>query len=751
MRRAAGLHASSSRPLPQASASRSLLYREGGRAFLLTLALLTCSFLVALPAQAAITLTVNRAVSGSATTVLNHDTAAQTPNRYISLGASLKESPPRGMVLTLQSKPLSVVTTTVFDVKTASDIVASGSYPLDLVVSVSALTPAGTYHLTLEITTIDKRTTVSVSGITAASRPYDGTTDISPTGTPSLKGRAAGDDLVLNSPSFVLDGKDAGSHAVEVTGSLGGADAFKYQLAPRVVDTTGAPLSVMVTPRPLSFTGSLTLARIYDGTTAASLAAITVTDPSSFSGLVAGEGFTLSTSGITAVSPFPSPDAGSYALSYTGAPTLTAPLGAALASNYTLSTPVLTGTITDLAIKLQVTTTEASQTVELNKFFSNDCLVSWGDGTPTETKEPGITVYTYATPGSYTIRLSPTGPPSEYALWTFDPANYLPFVRATGTTASSVIISSMPPMHYFLSDATTAPDYFFAYFNYGGAIASLPAGSFDTSQITTAGDRFFSQFAEYSALTSLPAGSFNTSRITTAGERFFSSFVSTAKITSLPEGSFDTSALTTAGEDFFRTFNYIGKLTSLPAGSFNLSSLTTAPNDFFYYFNSNGALTSLPEGSFDTSHITTAGDFFFFGFNYEGSLTSLPAGSFITSQLTKVGSYCFNVFNSSGRLASLPAGSFDTSHITTAGDKFFGSFNNDGALTYLPASFLWPSLVFSDTSESFANAFNSSSVTLAGPTTAQSIINGCPTPSYPSNCFSSNQPGYASLDANWKA
>jgi hypothetical protein len=557
--------------------------------------------------------------------------------------------------------------------------------------------------------------------------------------------------------------------------SLSGADAANYNLIGTI-----PTLSATIAPAPLTFTGTALARKVYDPAdrTGPPVSAITITTPSSFSGLIGSDSFTLSSVGVTAIGDFstPGPCFG-VALPYTGAFSLGSPTGGALASNYALSVTLL-GEEDDY-IELKVVITAANQTVVLNEYFANAFAVDWGDGS----SEPvtGTITHPYAATGTYTIRLT-SALYGQYQAWAFSASGYLPLISKPGTTAASVSVSYMPPMERFQPNASSAPDYFFTYFNSDGALSSLPAGSFDISSITAAGDFFFAAFNSDGALSSLPAGSFNISSITSVGDFFFTRFNSRGSLSSLPVGSFDTSSITTAGDYFFATFNQDGHLVDLPAGSFDTSSITTAGESFFDSFNRNGPLASLPAGSFNISSITIAGEFFFADFNYEGALASLPVASFNTSSITRADDNFFAYFNYDGDLASLPAGSFNissitivpdfffayfnyngalvdlpddsfnTSRIATAGSSFFAYFNSGGALVDLPRSFCFPALtsIQVDQNGMFQNSFNSTVATL-NISSVIDIIGGCATPSTSRNTFSSNQPGYGSLATNWKA
>jgi hypothetical protein len=639
-----------------------------------------------------LTITVDRSAKDPVRITFNHDTT-QTDSRYVSLEGSLEKALPAGLTLTLQSGKLTTSDTTVLDVKTASDVVPSGIYALSLAASADATASLGSYELTVEVTTTDKRTDLGVTGVILAGAPtreYDGNTDIATQGTARLTGTHTGDDVALSSgAAVVLAGKDAGTQALVTTAALTGIDAFKYILRPEVVDASGMPITVVVTPRPLSFTGSMSASRLYDATTTPpTVLDIIVENADFFDGLVGGEGFTLSIAGI-ALGSFPSLAVGDYILPYTGDLALSDPTGGALASNYTLVQPSpkqMPATITPPVIELELTVEEANQALALNKYFTNEYSVDWGDGSAVTAKQAGIESHPYSEPGTYTVTLTPTTLAAVYSQWTFDAnSNTITFVPLAGTTVAKVEVSSLPPLSYFMEDATTAPDHFFTCFNYSGALTALPEGSFDTSGIETVSDSFFRSFNRGGALAFLPEGSFDISKIESAGDNFFLYFNNEGSLETLPAASFNTSSIKTTGTYFFYGFNRTGKLESLPEGSFNTSDIIAVDTNFFGAFNSEGHLETLPAGSFDTSNIATAYPYFFVAFNDEGHLKSLPAGSFNTSNIETVDEGFFYFFNYSGSLTSLPAGSFDTLNIKSAGDNFFFYFNDEGSLETLPA------------------------------------------------------------------
>ena len=168
--------------------------------------------------------------------------------------------------------------------------------------------------------TIDKKF-VTLSGITANNKTYDGTTAaaLNITGT-SFAGLVAGDSLSIGSASGAFDNKNAGTgKTVTVTGiTLGGADAGNYALLSDAATTT-ADINKAV----LAISGITASNKTYDGTTDATLSgtasvtaiggddvAVAGTGLGSFADKHAGTGKTVTASGYTLTGS----DAGNYSL-----------------------------------------------------------------------------------------------------------------------------------------------------------------------------------------------------------------------------------------------------------------------------------------------------------------------------------------------------------------------------------------------------------------------------------------------------
>jgi hypothetical protein len=179
---------------------------------------------------------------------------------------------------------------------------------------------------------------VTVTGMAATSRDYDGTTTAALTGG-AISGTVLGETLAFSGQSGQFNTKDAGNgKAVTVTGLAlvtGTGLASNYS----VTQPTG--LTANITPKAVTVTGMAATPRDYDGTTTAALTGGTI------SGTVLGE--TLAFSGQSGQ--FNTKDAGNgKAVTVTG---LALSNGTGLASNYSVTQPVgVTGNITPKAVTI---------------------------------------------------------------------------------------------------------------------------------------------------------------------------------------------------------------------------------------------------------------------------------------------------------------------------------------------------------------------------------------------------------------
>jgi hypothetical protein len=135
---------------------------------------------------------------------------------------------------------------------------------------------------------------LTITGLSAADKVYDGTTVATVRGTPQLEGAIANDALVLDvsalSASFA-DRNVGSAKAVSIGGlALSGADAGNYALA-----QGNLGLKAGITARTLTVSGLTVSDKVYDGTTTA-----TVSTPLGLQGAIAGDAIELDASGLRA-------------------------------------------------------------------------------------------------------------------------------------------------------------------------------------------------------------------------------------------------------------------------------------------------------------------------------------------------------------------------------------------------------------------------------------------------------------------
>ena len=193
----------------------------------------------------------------------------------------------------------------------------------------------GNYMLVQPTTTADiTAATLTVTGITAADKTYDGNTNAAlDTSGAVLVGALAGDAVALDvsGASGTFDTKNVGAgKTVSVSGlTLTGADGANYVV-------TQSTATANITAATLEVTGITAANKGYDGTTNATLD----TSSATLVGVVNGDAVTLDTSG--AIGTFDSPDIG------TGKTVTIAGLvlSGADAPNYVLTQPTATADIT---------------------------------------------------------------------------------------------------------------------------------------------------------------------------------------------------------------------------------------------------------------------------------------------------------------------------------------------------------------------------------------------------------------------
>ncbi len=181
----------------------------------------------------------------------------------------------------------------------------------------------------LDVTT-EELISLTITGLTGLNKTYNGTTAASATGTVTLVGVKAGDDVFLGgSPVFTFASANVGTGITIITSgyTINGADAGKYSL-------TQPTLSGDITAKELTITGITGSDKVYDDTTAS-----TATGTFILNGVESGDDVIL---GGSPVFTFASANVGTgITINTTG---LT--ISGTDSGNYTLTQPTLSGDIT---------------------------------------------------------------------------------------------------------------------------------------------------------------------------------------------------------------------------------------------------------------------------------------------------------------------------------------------------------------------------------------------------------------------
>ena len=190
------------------------------------------------------------------------------------------------------------------------------------------------------------KATLTVSGTTVTSKPYDGSSTAT-LASGVLVGLQGTDAITLTPAGNFADVNANVNIPVAASDSISGSAAGNYTL----VQPTG--LVGTITPKTLSVTGTVVPSKVYDGTVAAA-----ITNPGSLQGLVGSE-----TLGLTGVANFASAGVGvgknvSVTYSWTSAGSGAT---AGLASNYTVSSGTLTSSV--MAAPLTITPNNATKFV----------------------------------------------------------------------------------------------------------------------------------------------------------------------------------------------------------------------------------------------------------------------------------------------------------------------------------------------------------------------------------------------------
>jgi hypothetical protein len=236
----------------------------------------------------------------------------------------------------------------------------------------------GNYNGSKSTTFTIARKPVTIGGIAAANRAFDGTRSANLTGTPTVVGKESGDDVsVAGTPTATFDSANTGSSkTVSVTGySLTGAEADNYELVSQPVLTANITAN-SISSGSISFTAPGSL--VYDG------------DPKVYAASATGvSGFTYSYEGRNGTVYGPTGDAPSDAGDYTVTATSTdANNPGSSTQNFTISKATQTitfGSLPTLAAGAPglVLGATASSGLEVSYTSSNTAVATVANGAAT--------------------------------------------------------------------------------------------------------------------------------------------------------------------------------------------------------------------------------------------------------------------------------------------------------------------------------------------------------------------------------
>jgi hypothetical protein len=139
---------------------------------------------------------------------------------------------------------------------------------------------------------------VTIGGLVAANKQYDGTTDVVIGGAPTISGLLASDTSTLT--GTVLSGAFASSNAARGIGVTANLSSLSLENSNYYITGVTLPLVANITPAPVTISGLLAANKLYDGTTTAvirgapTISGLLGSDTSSLTGTVLSGAFTSS-------------------------------------------------------------------------------------------------------------------------------------------------------------------------------------------------------------------------------------------------------------------------------------------------------------------------------------------------------------------------------------------------------------------------------------------------------------------------
>lgn len=130
-----------------------------------------------------------------------------------------------------------------------------------------------------------KQKELTITGLSAADKPYDGNTTATVSGTAVLNGVLADDTVNVTTGTAAFDSKNAGTQTVTFSGyGIEGASASNY-----VLSAQPASVTATISPKPVTITGVTAEDKTYDGNTTA----IPNVSGASISGIIVGDAVTI--------------------------------------------------------------------------------------------------------------------------------------------------------------------------------------------------------------------------------------------------------------------------------------------------------------------------------------------------------------------------------------------------------------------------------------------------------------------------
>lgn len=129
-----------------------------------------------------------------------------------------------------------------------------------------------------------KQKELTITGLSAADKPYDGNTTATVSGTAVLNGVLAGDTVTVTTGTAAFDSKNAGAQTVTFSGyGIEGASASNY-----VLSAQPASVTATISPKPVTITGVTAANKPYDGNTTA-----TIDNPGTINGIISPDTVTI--------------------------------------------------------------------------------------------------------------------------------------------------------------------------------------------------------------------------------------------------------------------------------------------------------------------------------------------------------------------------------------------------------------------------------------------------------------------------